>query len=369
MHVLITTDTVGGVWTYARELVTGLARRGVEVTLVSFGDVPTPQQMLWLDSLPNVNFHPTAFRLEWMQDVEEDLAASAEYLERLIDDAKPDMLHLNQFYYGALQTRLPKLVVGHSDVVSWWVAVHGEEPRETKWLRWYRQVVTQGLQRADAVATPSQWMLDALECHYGALPPATVVHNGRSPTLFNPHVSKDDYVMSVGRLWDAGKQVSLLAQEELPVSVIIAGPEEHPGGVAHPDKMSGTVRPKLHFRGTQNEVQLRLLYSRAAIYAATSRYEPFGLAPLEAALSRCAIIANDIPSFHEVWGENAIYFRHNDAHSLGEQVMQLHRDPELRRTYANFAYQHALKNFTCDRMVDEYLSLYQSLVPAQTMVA
>src|SRR5208282_331116 len=37
MHVLITTDTVGGVWNYTRELVTGLSRRGIRVTLVSFG--------------------------------------------------------------------------------------------------------------------------------------------------------------------------------------------------------------------------------------------------------------------------------------------------------------------------------------------
>ena len=41
MHVLVTADTVGGVWTYTRELVTGLARRGVRVTLVSFGGAPS----------------------------------------------------------------------------------------------------------------------------------------------------------------------------------------------------------------------------------------------------------------------------------------------------------------------------------------
>ena len=45
------------------------------------------------------------------------------------------------------------------------------------------------------------------------------------------------------------------------------------------------------------------------MYAATARYEPFGMEVLEAALSRCAIIANDIPSFREIWGDDAIYFR------------------------------------------------------------
>ena len=47
MHVLVTADTVGGVWTYTRELVTGLATRGIHVTLVSFGGIPTrrPKRM------------------------------------------------------------------------------------------------------------------------------------------------------------------------------------------------------------------------------------------------------------------------------------------------------------------------------------
>ena len=74
--------------------------------------------------------------------------------------------------------------------------------------------------------------------------------------------------------------------------------------------------------------------SRAAIYIATSKYEPFGLAPLEAALSRCAIVANDIPSLREVWEDAALYFRKDDARSLREALVRLHGDRELRLEYA-----------------------------------
>src|SRR5689334_8755651 len=160
MHALITTDTVGGVWTYARELVTGLAHRGVQVTLVSFGDIPTAAQTDWMDGLRGVDFRPTAFRLEWMQDVEDDIAASSEYLASVIDEVKPDVIHLNQYAYGVLRTSVPKIVVAHSDVVSWWVAVHGEEPRENRWIRWYRDAVTRGLAGADVVVAPTHWMMD-----------------------------------------------------------------------------------------------------------------------------------------------------------------------------------------------------------------
>src|ERR1051326_3324209 len=107
MHILVTADTLGGVWTYTRELVTGLVRRGVKVTLVSFGDIPSAAQTRWLDALPQVDFRPTAFKLEWMQDSEADMDASSQYLTQVIDDVKPDLLHFNQFYYGALPGDIP----------------------------------------------------------------------------------------------------------------------------------------------------------------------------------------------------------------------------------------------------------------------
>src|SRR6185437_9968828 len=100
MHVLMTADTIGGVWTYTRELVTQLSRLGVRVTLVSFGQIPTTEQSEWLEGLAGVTYHPTAFPLEWMQDAQADLEESTEFLQAVVAESKPDLLHLNQFYYG-----------------------------------------------------------------------------------------------------------------------------------------------------------------------------------------------------------------------------------------------------------------------------
>src|ERR1700684_1172161 len=107
MHVLVTADTIGGGWTYTRELVTGLVRRGGRVTLVSFGEIPTPAQTEWLEGIRNVDFRATAFRLEWMQEAQEDLDASSDFLKSIIDEVHPDLLHLNQFAYGALDVDIP----------------------------------------------------------------------------------------------------------------------------------------------------------------------------------------------------------------------------------------------------------------------
>ncbi|MFB3814652.1 MAG: glycosyltransferase family 4 protein [Terriglobales bacterium] len=364
MHALVTADSIGGVWTYARELVTGLCQRGLRVTLVSFGEIPTAAQTAWMDGLADLDFRPTAFQLEWMQGAEHDLALSRDYLQAVIRETAPDIIHLNQYCYGALETDAPKIVVAHSDVMSWWVAVHGEEPRDTRWMRWYRDTVLAGLEGATAVVAPSQWMLDAIRLHYCSPAQARVIHNGRTPTLFNPHVTKEDYIVSVGRLWDGGKQTALLTRIHPPLPVYIAGSEQHPDASLRNDSRR-SARKQVQFKGQLSEEQLRQLYSRAAIYAATSRYEPFGLAPLEAALSRCAIVANDIPTFRELWGDSAFYFRYNDAASLQGALYRLAGDPEMRIAYANLAYQRARECFTAERMVSDYLSLYQALTKAE----
>jgi len=51
MRVLMTTDTVGGVWTFTQELAAGLLRSGCAVALVSLGRHPSNEQRTWADNL------------------------------------------------------------------------------------------------------------------------------------------------------------------------------------------------------------------------------------------------------------------------------------------------------------------------------
>jgi glycogen(starch) synthase len=368
MHILVTADTLGGVWTYTRELVTGLARHGQRVTLVSFGDIPTPAQTRWMEELENFDYRPTAFKLEWMMDSEPDMAASAQYLEAVIEEIRPDLLHLSQFYYGALECDVPRVVVAHSDVMSWWSAVHGKLPPDTEWLRWYRRVVKRGLDRADAVVAPSRWMLEQVELNYGRPESGSVIYNGRTATLFNPHISKERNVITIGRLWDSGKNVALLLREEIPAPVRIIGCDRHPE-LRSKAFAAEAIRPNVHLDPEQEEARLVHTLAHAGIYAATSQYEPFGLAPVEAAFSRCALAASDIPSFRELWDGAAVFFRNNDSESLRDAIETLLRDATLRRQMANRAYRHAQQYFTAARMVSEYIKLYQALVPARALSA
>ena len=365
LHVLVTGDTLSGSWTYTRELVTGLVTRGVRVTLVSFGEIPLPEQTAWMDHLHGLDYRPTAFRLEWMQEAEEDLPDSSEFLATLVRELRPDVLHLNQFCYGDLQVNVPRVIMAHGDLITWADAVRDRGQGHSRGIAWYRDTVLRGIACADAVVAPSKWMLDRIGSCYGRPHRGEVIYPGRNPIFFNPYVSKDECVLAVGRMVDVGKQVFLLTQQPQPVPVCIVGAEQTvpmPRIPIRADVKLATDESSVAIRGPQTEAQLRALYSRAAIYAATARYEPLSMPALEAAFSRCAIVANDIPSFREIWGDTALYFRTNDAVSLAENIRQLSEDRSLRRAYAEMAYTRARERFTTKRMIEDYLQLYRGLI-------
>ncbi len=197
---------------------------------------------------------------------------------------------------------MPRIVVAHSDVVSWWVAVHGHEPEESPWIRWYRETVTRGLDHADVVVAPSQWMLNTSSqattssprCAWLFITDATL----RSSMLMS---RKNNLYLTVGRFWDRANRSSILLKREHDVPVWIAGSQQEPGHRA--DSRHEAPSRRVHSVGEQSQEQLQQLFSRAGIYAATSCYEPFGLAPLEAAfLELRAGGMNDLPAFHEIVG-------------------------------------------------------------------
>jgi len=372
LHVLVTADTLSGAWTYTRELVTGLVTRGVRVTLVTFGEIPLPDQTAWMDLLHGLEYRPTAFRLEWMDEAPHDLPESSEFLLNLVRELRPDLLHLHQFCHANLPVDIPRVVMAHGDVITWTQAVQGCSPRPTRWLKWYRDTIIRGIRAADAVVAPSAWMLDSLLSTYARPRHASVIYPGRNPIFFNPYVCKDDSVLSVGRLLDAGKQVLLLTQHVLPFSICIVGAEQTvplPRIPIRTDVKVSTAQSCVAIRGPQTEAQLRALYSRAAVYAATARYEPLGMSALDAAFSRCAIVANNIPHFRELWGDAALYFRTNDAGSLAATLRQLDADRPLRQAYADRAFTRARERFTSKLMIDDYLGLYRTLLATNSLAA
>lgn len=357
MRTLLTTDTAGGVWSHTEELADALLARGHQVTLVAFGAAPSAVHREWLDARPELPFTWIPAPLEWMPEPEPELSASVDALRRVVECEKPDLIHLNQFFYGAHELGAPRLVVAHSDVLSWWRVVKGENAPDDPWFRRYAGWVRDGLAGADLRAAPSAWMAGQIGAIYG-FGDVRVVHNGR--VAMHAGGVRERWVVAAGRLWDEAKGVGDLvaAAPDIQGRVVLAGAAEHPAGGADFPRDA----PGVEYAGMLPAAGLRELLGRAAVYVATSRYEPFGLAPLEAALAGCALVMTDIPTFRELWEGCALFYPPGDPAALASACRELLQDPHHRQALARAAGERARECYNPGRMAAGYEALYREII-------
>ncbi|PYQ29078.1 MAG: glycosyl transferase family 1 [Acidobacteria bacterium] len=354
MRVLMTADTIGGVWTYALELARALAQDDVEFTIATMGEPVTRDQRRDIAALDNVDLVESRFKLEWMDEPWEDVDRAGEWLLDLASASPYDVIHLNGYAHAGLPFTAPRLVVAHSCVFSWWRAVHGDDPPH-EWREYFARV-QRGLASVDLLVAPTWAMLDAIRAIYGVDVPSRVIHNCRAGS-FAPHANKEPFVLSAGRLWDDAKNVAALVRVapslSWPVRVAGEAKEKHIANVAS--------------LGRLDCAQLAEQYAFASIYCLPARYEPFGLTVLEAALSRCALVLGDIPSLRELWDGAAIFVPNYDD-SLRDALTRLIEDHRLRDTLGAAAMRRA-QAFTPRTTARRYLSAYHELMrePAEAI--
>ncbi|KAA6456972.1 glycosyltransferase family 4 protein [Acidobacteria bacterium AB60] len=357
MRVLMTTDTVGGVWTFTQELAAGLLESGCTVSLVSFGRLPSPVQQDDCQRLAGMHrerffYRPSEIGLEWMEDNQTVYEEGASLLTREAVRFSPDVIHSNQFCYGALQLAIPCVVSAHSDVFSWFRACRGASPPPSHWLATYRETVQAGLLQCSAVIAPTRWMMRELAQAFELPQRCDVISNGRTVEAGSGSPRKMCAV-TVGRLWDEAKGIDTLHTLRSPIPILVAGSTTHPDARRPPSIASAT------YLGELGGDQILHLFQSSSIYLCLSRYEPFGLAPLEAALCGCAVVARDLPSLREVWGDSALYFE--DTRSLQEILSALAAAPELLAAARESAHRRALA-FDRAQMTRHYLDLFESTV-------
>jgi len=348
-RILMTADTVGGVWNYATELIKWLSDHGIEIALATMGPLPDAEKRKSLAGIKNVELFESSFKLEWMEQPWEDIEEASEWLMELEIMLHPDIIHLNGFVHGALPWHAPVVVVGHSCVCSWIENVKGEKI-PSDW-QYYRKRVGEGLNGADAVVAPSKAMMNMLKNHYDISDNCRVIYNGRS--MSNMAISKKKIILSAGRVWDEGKNMDILMSiaNEVSWPLFIAG-----------DFANRPVKyEKVNILGQISYQSLYTLMSDAAIYVAPARYEPFGLAILEAAGNECALVLGDIESLREIWDDAAIYVNPNDREELKTAINSLIENELLRNQYGKRARQRA-SQFSSDIMVNNYIDLYKNLI-------
>ncbi len=352
----MTTDTVGGVWTFTQELACGLLELGSSVALFSVGGLPNRNQSEWASKMErrwarDFRFECSDAPLEWMQENARAYASAAPALMRLAEEFEAEVFHSNQYCFGALPLEIPKIVTAHSDVLSWSEACRPLPLEESAWLRAYRSLVERGLSGAAAVVAPTRWMLAAIEKNFPMPGKRCVIANGSAVTCRSDRPRKLQAI-TAARLWDEAKGVDVLREARSPVPMLLAGAAS--GG----NEPRAVEFGQAQLVGELSREDLLELFCESSIYVCPSRYEPFGLAPLEAALCGCAVAARDIPSLREVWGEGAVYFEGTVA--LERLLTELSGDAQALRQAQARSTERA-QRFSRGAMASAYLAAFDEL--------
>jgi glycogen synthase len=347
-RVLLTTDVVGGVWDFCITLAQGLRCAGDDIVLLAFGTPSLPQRQA--ASAAGAQLLTAPLKLEWMQDAADDIAVTLDLVGQVARESGADVVHANQFAAACAQTDTPVVLTLHSDVLSWRKWTLGALDTPPEWQT-YAALVREALHRADRVASVSRFLADEVSALYAVSRQIEVVHNGWSAPAPSS-IAREHSTVVAGRLWDAAKNISLVAEAAhgwYPGTVYLAGDNTHPDGGTAP---TPDVFTPVGFLARED---MDTLLKHARVYISAAKYDPFGLLPLQAALHGCQLLLSDIPSYREIWGDTATYFRSGDAEDLRAKWRYV-----LEATPKAAAAKRARTELSADCMVEQYRRVYAS---------
>jgi glycosyltransferase involved in cell wall biosynthesis len=351
-RLLITTDAVGGVWRYSIALAQGLAASGTRCTLAVLGPAPDARQRDEASAIPGCTLVETGLKLDWVLTGRAALDASINSLITIAGNAGAASAHLHAPSLACPRWPIPVAVVAHSCMGTWWHAVRqGEMPPD---FAWHAANTAEGLEAADVVIAPSAAFGRALRQVHRLGRTIEIIPNGLED--HPPRgVPRQGFVLAAGRLWDPAKNMAVLDRAACLVDFPIraAGPVRAPQG-------GDFTSCHLDLLGTLPGAFMRAVMARAAIFASPARYEPFGLAVLEAAQLATPLVLADIPTFRELWSDAAVFVPPGDAGAWAGALTQLMANSNERARLGACARRRALL-YTRDAMVTATAALHDRL--------
>lgn len=357
---------VGGTETYARSLITALARLDEDHEFTVYVN----RESADLDITPAANFKRVvcpvvamrrAYRYGWEQAI----------LPLQLRRANPDLVH-SLGYVGPIASSKPQVVSVHD------VNYLGHSGRRTPvGRRAFQFFVEKTVKRASHVITISKFSKREIMTHLGvpdekvsviycaareATPAAAaseaqdseVVKNVTQP--FMVAFSSLSAHKNIGRLIAAFAKIS----SQVPHSLVLIG---------HMPEKSAEIRAELekagdhriHFTGFIPDEQVDALMRRASLFVFPSLYEGFGLPILDAQQAGVPIACSNVAALPEVAGDGAILFDPLSVDDMAQKLRRALLDLDLRETLTRNGRENAAI-FSWDKAARETTAIYRKVV-------
>ncbi len=244
---------------------------------------------------------------------------------------------------------------------------------------------------SDRIITVSNMMKDDLILHGWEGNKTNVVWNGVDPKVYDPKkvhyeevseiremykIKEDEQmILYVGRLtWIKGVrnlvEAMPLVLKDFPKTklVILGTGEDQQNLVELADRLK--IRNNIIFRFEFVPERERILhYAASDLCVFPSLYEPFGIVSLEAMAMEKPVVVGArglvgfteqiIPSGPE---QNGIHVNGYDATDIAWGIREVLKDKDLAKQWGKNGRQRVLKDFTWDKVAEQTLEIYQSLL-------
>lgn len=242
------------------------------------------------------------------------------------------------------------VVVTIHDTVPW---TH-PETLTPRGVAWHRRVITRATSRAGAVVVPTTTVADELDRYAPGPAPRHVIGNGVTGfPVETPVDLPDRYVLAVGTI-EPRKGFDLLAAAtaELDVPLVVVGPQGW-GGI----DLRG---PGVHLLGRVSDAELAYVLRRAAVLAAPSLAEGFGLPVVEAMAAGVPVVHSDAPALVEVAGGAGIVVPRGDRVALVSALRSVLHDRKVVTRTSEAGLVRA-KSFTWEKAARQVWDLHVAL--------
>jgi glycosyltransferase involved in cell wall biosynthesis len=322
----------GGTELVVAQLTNGLVARGHDVTLFATGDSQSDAAVRWL--YETAQWPPTP-----MVDVNHVTWALRE-----IQFGEFDLVHVHSAAALAVQRWMPEIPMVYT--------LHHD--RDEVLSSFYQHFPS----TAFVAISADQARREV------PLPDVTVIHHGLDPRDFEWTANASDYVAFVGRFAPVkGAHTAIDAAEAAGVPIRLAGSVHEIDREFGEREIESRLRKRhVTYLGKIGlDVKRPLLRDARALLAPIEWAEPFGLIMIEAMLSGCPVVAYPNGSVPELVEEGVTGYVVRDVRELTALIRPGSVLDSFDRGRCRA---RAIERFGGDRMVAEYVALYERVVHA-----
>ncbi len=319
-------------------------------------------------SIENPKFKPVKAPYRWYTLKEQLLFPWKLYREKL------DFVHFPHFN-GPLFYRKKFVVTIHDLVIT-----HFPTQRATTLAPWlykikqlaYKIVIRNAAKSSKKIITVSNYSKQDI-VDYFKVPEEKVVVTYESADkhsekevgaegVLKEYRLKKPYILYVGNAYPH-KNLEVLvkvAKEMDDVKFVLVGKEDYFYKRLKQLVWATDVEDKFVFPGFVADDHLPVLFKEAEIYIFPSKYEGFGLPPLEAMLYGAPVLAAKASCLPEILGDGALYFDPDDVCGIIKQIKVLLNSPQEREDLVVKG-KNQLAKYSWQKMAKETLDIYKNL--------